>query len=571
MEKFANSRHRANNASKYLDYVEDNDAMIENLNNYSSKLQNVFQNSSNQNFLNEYTTVEYYAIEEYENPEESAETIQSLNKIKKEDNDNQKKLQKNDKISLKSQTSVSSWKFLQDEKDLESQPFENVIKGKDKLNASDGNSESNIPISVKQQKTENSKQSVIKREKAQKQMDFVGPLYISSHNLSELNESSRGSNKSCNSQKKSVKSGLKSDSHILTNHESSKNSFKLSQKSDLLSNQEKNTEYTQNSDDTYSYTRDYTYSYQNTTPSSKSTKTASKQQELSDKIVTSKAPQSKVDIQISKLNETLNPKDSDYYNLKREEILNKWKQEAENAAKEERMYNESLIFKVQPNKYKITGIRREQKASDSKQISSNNEEVFIPQSYFRMPPNPSNHFLRTMSLPTNERLSAPKKKKVSKNKSRRITKREFDEFYNRQCDTETKRMKETLQKPKSDNEEKVGKSCTTNIGIKLFKESIKPFKFEDDEMLNENIHKSTAKWTNDERFWKPKEVNDANSISIPLKTKRNANKNSILMTKGKSSFFERSKYDYSDVLNKYKETVEKEQMKTYYTEFDEKA
>lgn len=572
--KSSSKKSRTNISSEYLQYVEENEILLNHLNQETTRITFLDQNAIKDQ-TDEYQTIEYYSFEEYGSNDDMNDSLHSL-KYRKS-TESTKNPQKSDNLSELSKKSTGSKRFVQiaDEltEDNGNQKLASDYSENEELESIDEGSSKNPVLSSTKAKIKNNQTSVNKKAPSvasynspKSKKSEANSYYIQSSDL-HYSDDYYGDSYYYYSSPKSSKNRPRFVDYDV-NSVKSENAKTIHSKHSARSH--KSHQSTQSKHSTRSHTSTKSNKSHKSIKSDKSsvhsTKSSAQPSEQAYDYKSNEFAALKkknlADTQIEFLNKTISDLDCDLIERRRTEILDKWIREDEERVKEDKDLEASRLLAPQPTNYKIRYIKRRPKPDV--EDKNQEEEEFQETKFFRMPPNPSNNFLRSIAVPTSERLNQHRKPQPPKQKQKRISKRDFDEFYNRQCDLETKRMKKIIEEKKSPN------SKAKDVSIKLFKESIKPRRFSDDGYIEETEpKKSEAKWTNDERFWNPKKHEERTNNSQSTHHVSLMSTQSIKMTQNTSSFQERTKYDYGDVLDKYREQAEGKYQYTNYSDIND--
>ena len=267
---------------------------------------------------------------------------------------------------------------------------------------------------------------------------------------------------------------------------------------------------------------------------------------------------------------TLSRMDFDLVDKKREEYIRKWKEEDERTAREEQEFIDEQLFKQKPNKYKITHIKREhiEKINPTNTDKECEEYVKPP---IAIPHDASSSFLEEFNKPCQERLCAPKRREIKRERKRVISKGEFDEFITRNFEAET--AKNAMLHPKP--EKKESKKSDREICNRLYTRSIKrsDADYDDHYLENQEEKPKPKKVKRVERVEKikteesiSKEEDEEPKQKQKQKQKRHISQHSLMLTKNAPSFFERTSFNYADVINDYRKSQEEQHSRAVYQE-----
>ena len=249
---------------------------------------------------------------------------------------------------------------------------------------------------------------------------------------------------------------------------------------------------------------------------------------------------------------------------KKKLIIEKWAREDSARNGEEDLIDDYEIFMRYVRKpYKFTGIKRQivdvypgyqEEPYEYRPVKPN------------IPDNPSERMLERMSIPVMERLFSPKP--VKKEKPPKVIHTQVqNEFVMRQMahDAE-KRRKETRREQRRTRTPNPKKP---EIFEKLYRSSITNQMSSSDEA--ETPKKSGAKWTNDPRWWRPKEVPPpAEPVDLSEFRSERFGQHSQDLTADKPSLYCRASRDFIDVIEEYRESqMEKRKIAEYYSHMEQ--
>lgn len=244
-------------------------------------------------------------------------------------------------------------------------------------------------------------------------------------------------------------------------------------------------------------------------------------------------------------------------------IIEKWNREDSARNGEEDLIDDYEIFMRYVRKpYKFTGIKRQivdvypgyqEEPYEYRPVKPN------------IPDNPSERMLERMSIPVMERLFSPKP--VEKEKPPKVIHTQVqNEFVMRQMahDAE-KRKKETRREQRRTRTPNPKKP---EIFEKLYRSSITNQMSSDEE---ETPKKSGAKWTNDPRWWRPKEVPPPpEPVDLSEFRSERFGQHSQDLTADKPSLYCRASRDFIDVIEEYRESqMEKRKIAEYYSHMEQ--
>lgn len=218
-------------------------------------------------------------------------------------------------------------------------------------------------------------------------------------------------------------------------------------------------------------------------------------------------------------------------------IAKKWaREDARKQAKEAELESEDKIFMAHKKPYVFTGIKRQH----IEVYEGYKEEDYT---HVRIQPNlpkqMSQKLKDQLEIPVMERLMAPKAKHSQKPPTTRVDPAVIDAFISRQMQYENSQRIRHLQRRKRGQT-----NPNSAIFNKLYQSSLVD---QWTDIPPEPSSRSTAKWTNDEKWWKPKLQTPQELVDTSKFRDLRFNAKSMKMTKGKPSLFDRTQ-DLSDVL-----------------------